>query len=903
VPIAPGTRLGPYQVLSALGAGGMGEVYRARDGKLNRDVALKVLPQAFAQDTERMARFEREAQVLAALNDPNIASIYGLEDSSGTPALVMELVEGPSLADRLAEGPIPVPEALQLAKQIADALDYAHQRGIIHRDLKPANIKITPDGRVKILDFGLAKAFETGAATQSSASGVSRSPTLTLAATQEGVILGTAAYMSPEQARGHQADKRSDIWSFGVVLFEMLTAKQEFAGDTVSDSLAAVLRAEVEWSALPADLPAPARRLLRRCLERDRKRRLADIADARLELEEALAGSSEPVATAVAPPRGRAASRWWGALAALFALMAIALASVHFREKPPEWEVIRFQIPAPEKASFAPGGMALSPDGHRLAFVATEPDGRTSLWVRPLDSVAAQPLPGTDNASAPFWSTDSRSIGFFIPGKLKRIDAAGGPPQTVCDVPGTGVGASWNRDGVIVFASNSTGLFRVSQAGGTVTPLTALDASKRETYHARPWFLPDGRHFIYCARSRQAENEGIYLTTLEGRDRKRLVVAREAAAYAPPSGGSEKGHVLFLRDGTLMAQALDAGSFEPSGEPFFVADQVGYVITNAFFSVSATGVLAYRSGSGVNTHLTWFDREGKRLETVGPPGFYVEIQLAPDGKKVAVGKQDAQTGNRDLWLVDVEHGVPTRFTFDPAVDANPVWSPDGGRVVFNSTRDGVSNLFQKDAGGGRNEELLLKSDLEKRALDYSADGRFLLYGVFDPQTFSDIWVLPLEGERKPFPFLNSRFGESQGQFSPGPAGAPRWVAYTSDESDRNEVYVQAFSGGPAGASGKFQISSQGGGQPRWRSDGQELYYLSLDSRLMAVEIKTSPQFQHGVPRPLFTTRIVEGGSALRVAARYSPSPDGKRFLISSQPEETASAPTTVVLNWTAGLKR
>ena len=890
--LTAGARLGPYEILSPIGSGGMGEVYRARDTKLGREVAVKVVPDAFAQDADRMARFTREAQVLAALNHSNIAAIYGVEER----ALVMELVEGSTLAQLIAAGAMPIAEALPAIRQIIDALEYAHEKGIVHRDLKPANIKVTPEGRVKVLDFGLAKAL----ANEAPAADPASSPTLTMRATMAGVILGTAAYMAPEQARGHDADKRADIWAFGVVVYEMLTGRQLFSGPTVSDTLASVLTRDPDWTQLPPDTPPAIRRLLHRCLERDRKRRLRDIGDALIEIDDPSGVSPAPAAS----PQVRAGFRWWNAAVALVALAGVAVAVGHFRETPPQPAPVRFQIPAPEKSDFGSYGMALSPDGRRLAFIAST-DGRSMLWVRPLDALTAVPLPGTEGAvNLPFWSPDSRFIGFVAQGRVKKIEAWGGPPQTLCEGAGNLLGGSWNRDGMILFGSSTSGLYRVPQAGGVPSVQTTPESSQGEIAHMRPWFLPDGRHFLYVTRGNRQETVAIYLAALDSKQRKRLTVSRQAGAYAPPAAGSETGHLLFLREGTLMAQPLDARRLELAGEPFPVAEQVGSTLALGYFSVSANGVLAYRAGgAGGNSQLVWFNREGKSLATLGPPANYNgSLSLAKDGKHVAVDEIDQGT-NRDIWVLDVARGVPTRFTFEGAQDANPVWLPDGARLVFASDRgaSGSFDVYQKDAGGAGAEKLLQNNG---RPEDVSPDGRYLLYAVSDPKTGIDLWVLPLAGapgERKPVPYLQTQFAERQGQFSPD----GRWIAYTSNESgaDQYQVYVQSF---PAGA-GKFQVSTGAGGtQPRWRRDGKEIFYVAADGKLMAVDVTTAPNFQAGTPKALFDPRISLGGPPAYTYFRYDVTADGKRFLANSAAGaqgSPVSTPITVVLNWQAALKR
>jgi serine/threonine protein kinase/Tol biopolymer transport system component len=888
----------------------MGEVYRAHDTRLRRDVALKVLPAAFAQDPDRMARFAREAQMLAALNHPHIAAIYGLEESDGARALVMELVEGPTLGERIAAGPIPIEEALPIAREIAEALEYAHERGIIHRDLKPANIKLTANGHVKVLDFGLAKAMANDSAPADPAS----SPTLTMRATVAGIILGTAGYMAPEQARGTPADKRADIWSFGVVLLEMLTRRQTFSGETVSDTLAAVLRADLDWSKLPADTPAAIRRLLRRCLERDRKCRLCDIGDARLEIEEAISAPVEQAPTSTpAPTQARGSLRWWLAAVGLVTLAGAVVSVMHFRETPPEARPIRFSIAPTDKLQFPdPFRIALSPDGRRLALACSVAQNPRMVCVRSLDTEDVHPLAGTEGANAIFWSPDSRWIGFSTEGKLKKIDVSGGPPQTLCSTPAVVQNGAWSRNGVILFASfpNGGGLFRVSQAGGEVTKLTTVDQSKGETAHGYQQFLPDNRHILYYALALSTGNGAVYLTTLDGKERKRILASPWAAAYAPGSGESGKGHLLFLRDGALMAQPMDSRTFDFAGEAFPVAEQIGSYLTSGYFSVSEHGDLAYRAGANSSSYqLVWFGREGKSLSAVGPPGGYFDLALSPDGKRVAVtdrSRVSAINANADIWIIDIARGVPQKFTFDPAYDWFPVWSPDGSRVAFASRRDGPDNIYLKASSGTANEEPLLKSDVVKYPMDWSRDGKYLMYAANDLKTKRDLWVLPMEGngERKPLPFLRTPFNVTQGQFRPGPEKSPKWVAYSSDESGHYEVYVRPFPGGSSGAGGKFQISNGGGVQARWRADGKEIFYVAPDGKLMAVDVKTSPGFEAGAPRPLFTMRLPDLSNSGPVAFRYAVSQDGQRFLVDTfgQRDEN-TAPVTVVLNWLAAVKR
>jgi len=886
--IATGTKLGTYEVGALIGAGGMGEVYRAHDSKLGRDVAIKVLPEQFAREPERLARFQREAKMLAALNHPNIAAIYGLEQSGSTHYLVMELVEGPTLAERIAGGPVPVDETLPIARQVADAVEYAHDKNVIHRDLKPANIKVTAEGMVKVLDFGLAKAMSD----EPSAADISNSPTLSMAATRQGVILGTAAYMSPEQAKGKTADRRADVWAFGVVLYELLTGKQAFRGDDVTEVLAAVVMKEPALDALPAKTPPPIRNLVRRCLEKTLRRRLPHIAEARMVIEDVLSGAA-PADSVAALRKGRERMAWSVAAVLLVALAAGAFA--YFRRAPEETHAVRFFVSPPETWSLArqadPGGAAqvpltVSPDGLRVAFVAVGADGRTLLWVRSLDTLSAEPLAGTEGASRPFWSPDSRFLGFFADGKLKKIDVSGGPAITLCDAPSQR-GGTWSRDGVIVFApTNTSALQKVSAAGGVPTAATSL--AQGETSHTQPSFLPDGRHFLYRTGA-AAPNPGlsIYLASLDSAERKLLLNTDSANVLY------SQGHLLFLRETTLMAQPFDARRLELTGEAFPIAEQIQTTAgapPYGFFSASQNGVLAYQTGTGaVGTRLMWFDRTGKQTGALGDPAVYNDLGLSPDGKRASVNILEGGR-TRDIWLYDLARGLRTRFTFDRADESNSIWSPDGSRIVFRSNRKGHWVLYQKASSGAGGEEVLLDDNLEKYPVSWSPDGRFILYRNLGPTTGNDLWVLPLSGNRKPIPLLTTEFNENFGQFSPD----GRWVAYHSNESDRNEVYVAPF----PGPGGKWQISTAGGTFARWRRDGAEIFYLATDNRLMAAAVNgRGGSFEVGVVKPLFETRAGPAGY------RYDVSADGQRFLINTLPGQTASAPITVILNWTAGLQR
>jgi Tol biopolymer transport system component len=706
-----------------------------------------------------------------------------------------------------------------------------------------------------------------------------------------GVILGTAAYMSPEQARGQEADKRADIWSFGVLAYEMLTGRKLFDAPTVSDTLAAVLRADVNWSALPAGLPSNIGTMLRRCLERDPKRRLRDIWAARIELEQPATEQRTPAA--VAAPRRSPLVPW--ILAAAMTVVAAAVTVIHVRESPPAAPLMRFDILPPEKGAFN-GWISVSPDGRNLGFAATGADGEPHVWVRPIDSLLARVLPGTDRTLTFFWSPDSRYVAFQSAGKLKKIDVLGGPPQTLCDV-GTLVGGSWNADGVIVFGDNGA-IRRVSAAGGAVSPVTKLEQGRDEGNHTDPIFLPDGRHFLYVRRSGRAENAGIYVGSIdvkpEQQSLKRIQAADVSFGYAPSRNGSPA-HLLFLREESLMAQAFDERRFEVVGEPAQIAEQVGTSITRAYFSVSLNGVLAYRGGSGLSSsQLTWFDREGHNLGRAGEPGYYADMTLSKDASRVAYSRP-SQGGNRQIWTLDIARGINTLLSFRPDGSRAPVWSSDGKYVAFSSARGNA--IYVKDAANSESERPVLQTGMTKFVNDWSLDGRYLLYT--ETTKSLDLFALPDPlgaGERKPIPVANSGFNESQGQFSPD----RRWVAYASDESGRYEIYVVPFP--PGDGRTKSLVSSAGGRQPRWRADGKELYYFGLDGNLMAVDTKTDPVFQRATPHALFRQPTLTSANVANTVYRYDAKWDGKKFLMVNALVKPSS-PVTVVLNWETGLKK
>jgi eukaryotic-like serine/threonine-protein kinase len=895
--LCSGTKLGHYEIVALLGAGGMGEVYRARDSKLGRDVALKVLPDAFARDPDRMARFQREAKVLASLNHPEIAAIYGLEDSDRSHALVMELVEGPTLADRIKQGRIAIDEALRIAKQICEGLEYAHDRGIVHRDLKPSNIKVSNDGAVKILDFGLAKAVEG----DDSSIDLSTSPTISYMATHAGILLGTAAYMSPEQARGKSVDRRADIWAFGCVLYEMLTGKCTFAGETVSDTLAAVIKEEPNWAQLPAGTPMRARVLLQRCLQKGPKQRLRDIGDARISLDEVLAGAPEPSSCVAAPTSLARRALPWALCAAALAGFA-ALAFIHFGEKPSVGEPVRFQIPLPEKVLLPPGGaFAVSPDGRQLAFFAVQPDGVPRLWIRALDSLEARPLPGSESLNNPapfFWSPDSHYIAFSAGTQLKKIAVSGGPAQTLCDIPRNAVGGSWNKGGVIIFGQLSAGIMRVSASGGSSSPLTTLDPSRGEINHSFPSFLPDGRHFLYLRRSTQPENGGVYVGSLdvkpEEQDSSRLLATASEPVYVP-SLNPESGQLLFLSEAKLQAQPFDASRLQLTGEPVPVAEQVGSYRDYGFFSASTNG-LVYRAAGAGGTVLTWFDRAGKALGTVGDLGSYATPAFSPDGTRAAIARRDPLIGNWVTWIFDFARGTSAKFTFGSSNEYFPAWSRDGTRIFFASDAKGVFDLYQKLASGANEEEPLLVSSENKYPTSVSPDGRFLLYFVIESNRRYGLWVLPLGGNAKPIPFPKTEFNECDGRFSPD----GYFIAYRSDESGHFELYVRKFTPDSSGTGfrtkGKWQVSYGGALRQRWSADGKELFYVTPDGKVMSSAVTLSPTFQAGTPKLLFQSPAQPGRPTGDITA------DGRRFLFPVPADPAAQPPFTVVLNWQAGLK-
>jgi hypothetical protein len=850
MPLTPGEKLGPYEIVAPLGAGGFGEVYKARDTRLDRTVAVKVLPERIAQREELRARFEREARAVASLNHPNICSLFDI----GPGYMAMELIDGETLAARISKGAIPLEQALKYAVQIADALDRAHRAGVTHRDVKPQNIMITRDG-VKVLDFGLAKA---AAASKPGPT----EETLTVLTT-EGTVMGTPQYMAPELFEGKEADARADIWAFGAVLYEMVTGRKAFEGKNYASLVGAIL------SANPAPVtPGWLGRLVKRCLEKDPEERYQSMRDLVLDLR------NPPMEAAIATT-----NRWpWAIAAAAMTLIAVGLAAVHFTEKPVVAPETRVDIVTPPTSS--PGSFAISPDGRKLAYAANS-DGASRLWVRSLDSDAAQALPATEGAVRPFWSPDGKSLGFFAENKLNRIDLAGGQPQPLAEIPTTASNGAWTADGMIVFAYRATGpLERMPAGGGPSTVLTSL--AEGEIRHYAPRLLPGSRQFLFASYGASTGAPGaLWLGSLDGNRPRRI--AEFDAATESPAEFLASDWLVRVKGSVLAAQRFNVSTGQLSGDPVTLARPVGIDSYTRFgsFSVSPTGTVAWRSSAGGSRQLLWFNRAGRNLGALGAAddSSLVYPEISPDGKRVAVAR--GLNGSRDIWIQESTRA--SRFTFDPADDAFPIWSPDGSRVVFMSRHPGIGDLYQKPADGSGSDQLLLQSEESKVPCSWSPDGRFILY--MSTQNNFDLMILPLFGDRKPYPFLSTPFTETQGVFSPD----GKWVAYQSNEAGRFEIYVRPF----PGPGGQWQISTGGGTSPRWRSDGKELYYLTPDNKLMsAAATAQGGTFQPGTPEVLFQTHAARTTNK----PQYDVSRDG-RFLIDSELEDAVTEPIHLLLNW------
>jgi eukaryotic-like serine/threonine-protein kinase len=896
---AANSTISHYRIVSRIGAGGMGEVYRGYDSRLDREVAIKMLPPDFASNEDRLRRFEQEAKATSALNHPNILTVYDIGEHEGSPFIVAELLDGEELRDRLDEGPIPLRKTIDYAQQIVSGLSAAHERGIAHRDLKPENLFITKDDRMKILDFGLAKLLERDKNTQGSEDATKK------ALTDPGVVMGTVGYMSPEQVRGLPADHRSDIFSFGVILYEMLTGRQAFRGESVVETMHSVLKDDVpELDETNARVPPSLDKLMRRCLEKRPEHRFHSAHDLGFALD-ALAsptntsGSGLTTAVRSIDERSRPGFNWIGgavwAAAGLFLLSTVIFAALYFWRAEPPRPTVRFTVPPPEKSEFS--GLALSPDGRQIAFAIVGAAGATSLWVRSVDSLDSRQLAGTEGAAFPFWSPDSRTIGFFAGNKLRKIDAGGGPPQTLADATIDPRGGTWTADGTIIFSPATTSpLMRILASGGPATELTKLDAELGQTSHRWPSMMPDGRHFLYFARGTQPEKQGIYVGSVDSPETKLLIAAPVTGAYAEAEG---TGYLLFVRESTLVAQRFDTSSFTLSGDAvplasgiFTVPGEVGPTAFSAF-SVSS-GNLLYFNGSVPTTRFTWFDRSGKSLGAVTEPGQYHEPSLSNADSKLLFGGSDGAAPG-DIYLQDLSRGSTTRLTFEPGQESSAVFSPDESQIVFTSNRSGANGIYRKPASGAGSDQLLLAETDLAFPDSWSRDGRYLLFEKNGgARTRFDLWVLPMVGDPTPFPYLETAFQESHSQFSPD----GRWVAYASDESGRPEVYIQSF---PIG-NGKWQVSTAGGDQAQWSADGKELFYIAADRNLMAVSINKSAALEIGRPEVLFQTNSpITGITDDR--NNFVPARDGRRFLINTLDETKNAQPLTFVLNWAANLKK
>jgi Tol biopolymer transport system component/tRNA A-37 threonylcarbamoyl transferase component Bud32 len=863
--LTPGTRLGPYEILGEIGAGGMGNVYRARDTRLDREVAVKTLKGTFTE------RFEREARAISSLNHPNICTLFDVGEYEGTGYLVMEYVEGKTLA-----GPLPFEQAIPYAVQICEALHAAHRKGIIHRDLKPANILLTKQG-VKLLDFGLAK-LDVATVGSSPDLGTAAERATIAALTGAHTIVGTPQYMAPEQIEGREVDARTDIFAFGCVLYELLTGQRPFEGKTPSSVMAAILASQPRSLEEVAPLTPPAlERVVSRCLEKDPDDRWQTARDVTAELQWVAKGGSRVGLPAVITGRRRNRERLAWAACVVATLAAIGFAIAWVRRAPTPAPVVRFAVPVPEHL-ISVGPSALSPDGRFIAFDGADAGGRRQIWIRALDALEPRPLSGTEGTSRPFWSPDSRQLAFFSGGKLKKIAVSGGSPQVICDAP-RGSDGSWGADGTILFDGGAQDpIWKVPATGGVAQTMIS---TPKDAAVGWPEFLPDGRHFLYSVFSGAGSDQSVMVGTIDSNDPKQLVTTGSRVQYAEP------GFLIYVRDQTLVAHPFDPKGLAFTGEPIPIGEGLGVdAVGLASFTVSRNGILAFRTGEGTSHQFILVDRSGKEAPLIETTGQYRDAWFSPDGRRLVFDALSSE--GSDLWIRDLVRGVTSRFTFDAAPEVSPIWSPDGRRIVFTVRKEGATNLWIKDASGAREAELLLKTADEKYASDWTRDGSYLIYATRSAATGWDQWAVRLTGDKKAFPLAKTRFNELFGTVSPD----GRFLAYFSDESGQMEIYVQEF----PEPQNKWQVSASGGREPFWSADGRTLYFRDAANGVMAVSVDTTSTFSAGIPQRLFQTRF----APVVARAHFRPAPDG-RFLVLAPTGTQTVNPTSVVLNWTSAL--
>lgn len=868
--IASGFKLGPYEIISPLGAGGMGEVYKARDTRLDRIVAIKVLPASVSADSKLKIRFDREARTISNLSHPNICALHDIGHQEDLDFLVMEYLEGETLANRIAKGPLPLEQVLQYGIQIADALDKAHHQKIIHRDLKPQNIMITKSG-VKLLDFGLAK-WNDPKTPGSESELTTRDRSLT----SDGLVVGTLQYMAPEQLEGKEVDERADIFALGATLYEMITGERPFSGTSQASLIASILSAEPKRI---SSAPPLLDHMVHKCLEKNPDDRWQCAHDLSTQLKWIANSSAQPVVTIQKEKR----TRWYERLGWIAAILALAALLLFYASKrPPEILPISLSISPPENAMFD-STIAVSPDGRRLAFVATDASGKNQIWIRNLDSLNNRAVPGTDGSEYPFWSQDGNELGFFADGKLKKIAISGDEPETLCAVTNPR-GATWSNDVILFSANTGAGIYRISQKGGSISQVTTMTES--EASHRFPFFLPDHNHFLFYVINNNLAESGVHVGSLNSKETHRLVLADSGGVFI-------NGYLVYERNGTLWGQVFDPDQLKITGEPFPIWEKPWYnpFITGLSAFSAANDVLAFRGGGVQRSQFEWYDRTGKELGTVGVPGVYYEPSLAPDEKRISLTAINFGNITSDLFMLDLLRGTFTRFTLEPEAEGLSIWSPDGKYIVYSAFPKG--GLYRKLSNGTGKAELLIKLTTFGVTEDWSLDGRYITYSNIDFKTSNiDIWVLPMEGDRRPFPYLQTKFNESDSQISPD----GKWLAYTSNESGRSEIYVQSF----PSPGNKLQISTAGGVTPTWRKDGKELFYVSPDKKIMSVTINADSVFEPSIPKVLFQTQITAN---IESRNHYVVTADGQRFLINTPLKEIATAPINVVVNWSATLKK